>query len=219
MAEVLIIGAARSGVAAAKLLAKHGYEITLTDSRVLSEKAKLQAQGITVADGGHPDWLLDKPWEFIVKNPGIPYFVPIVKAFVQKQVPIYTEVEIAARYARHFRYGAITGTNGKTTITSLLYEMLKRKGNALVAGNIGCPLCELALEYEQQEKDVALELSNFQLRLHSGAGSSGLHGQRGGLLRQQDAHLSKCSCGRMVFAQCRRSAGHALCAKYPLSGD
>lgn len=163
MAEVLIIGAARSGVAAAKLLAKHGYEITLTDSRVLSEKAQLQAQGITVADGGHPDWLLDKPWEFIVKNPGIPYFVPIVKAFVQKQVPIYTEVEIAARYARHFRYGAITGTNGKTTITSLLYEMLKRKGNALVAGNIGCPLCELALEYEQQEKDVALELSNFQL--------------------------------------------------------
>ena len=65
--------------------------------------------------------------------------MPLVKAFVER-VPIYTEVEIAYRYARHFRYGAITGTNGKTTITSLLYEMLRRKGDALVAGNIGYPL-------------------------------------------------------------------------------
>ena len=51
--------------------------------------------------------------------------------------------------------GAITGTNGKTTITSLLYEMLRRKGDALVAGNIGYPLCELAERYEDEEKDVA----------------------------------------------------------------
>ncbi len=163
MAEVLIIGAARSGKAAARLLKKHGHAVTLTDSRKLEEREELIAEGITVADGGHPQWLLEKSWAFIVKNPGIPYRVPLVKAFVEKGVPIYTEVEIAYRYAKHFRYGAITGTNGKTTITSLLYEMLRRKGDALVAGNIGYPLCELAERYEDEEKDVALELSNFQL--------------------------------------------------------
>lgn len=163
MAEVLVIGAARSGVAAARLLKKHGYTVTLTDSRTLKERAMLLAEGIRVVDGGHPQWLLEKPWAFVVKNPGIPYRVPLVNALVEQGVPIYTEIEIAYRYARHFRYGAVTGTNGKTTITSLLYAMLKRKGNALVAGNIGYPLCELALRYEQEEKDVALELSNFQL--------------------------------------------------------
>ena len=163
MAEVLVLGAARSGIAAAKLLLKHGYKVTLTDSQKLKEKETLEALGIQVVDGGHPDWLKEKEWIFIVKNPGIPYFVPIVAAFVEKQVPIYTEVEIAYRFAKKFQYGAVTGTNGKTTITSLLYEMLKRKGNGLVAGNIGFPLCELAQQYEAEEKDVALELSNFQL--------------------------------------------------------
>ena len=163
MAEVLVLGAARSGIAAAKLLLKHGYQVTLTDSQVLKEKEDLEAIGVQVVDGGHPDWLKEKEWAFIVKNPGIPYFVPIVKAFVEKKVPIYTEVEIAYRFAKKFSYGAVTGTNGKTTITSMLYEMLKRKGNALVAGNIGFPLCELANQFEEEEKDVALELSNFQL--------------------------------------------------------
>lgn len=163
MAEVLVIGAARSGMAAAKLLKKHGYQVTLTDSQILDNKKELEDDGILVVDGGHPEWLKEKNWDFIVKNPGIPYRVPIVKAFVEKKVPIYTEIEIGYRFAKHFRYGAVTGTNGKTTITSLLYAMLQRKGNALVAGNIGYPLCEWADRYEETEKDVAIELSNFQL--------------------------------------------------------
>ena len=54
-----------------------------------------------------------------------------MKHFVEKGVPVYTEVEIGYRYAKHFRYGAVTGTNGRTTVTSLLYEMLKAQGNAL----------------------------------------------------------------------------------------
>ncbi|MFQ9597738.1 MAG: Mur ligase family protein [Streptococcus sp.] len=76
---------------------------------------------------------------------------------------ILTEVEIGYRYATKFKYGAVTGTNGKTTITTMLYEMLKYNHKAIVAGNIGWPLSELALAYEDEEKDVALELSNFQL--------------------------------------------------------
>lgn len=161
--RVLIIGAARSGIAAAKLLQRHGYEVTLTDMNEVQEKQKLIAMGIEVLDKGHPTSLQHNEWEFIVKNPGIKYTVPFVKYFVEQNVPIYTEVEIAYRFAKKFHYGAITGTNGKTTITTMLYEMLKYNKRAIVAGNIGFPLSELANEYEEEEKDVALELSNFQL--------------------------------------------------------
>ena len=148
---------------AARLLVRHGCAVTLTDSREVKEKAELESWGVRVADGGHPDWLLQEEWSYIVKNPGIPYRVAIVRHFMEKGVPIYTEVEIGYRYASRFHYGAVTGTNGKTTITSLLYEMLKRKGAALAAGNIGIPLCEQVYAHEDEEEDVAIELSNFQL--------------------------------------------------------
>lgn len=163
MEQVLVIGAARSGAAVSKLLARHGAKVTLTDGRKVPQKAELEALGIRVVDGGHPDFLKETPWDYIVKNPGIPYHVPFVHYFVMRRVPIYTEVEIGYRYAKLFHYGAVTGTNGKTTITTMLYEMLKRKGQGIVAGNIGYPLCELVQKYETEEKDVALELSNFQL--------------------------------------------------------
>ena len=163
MDKVLIIGGARSGIAAARLLVRHGCAVTLTDSREVKEKAELGSWDVRVADGGHPDWLLQEEWSYIVKNPGIPYRVAIVRHFMEKGVPIYTEVEIGYRYASRFHYGAVTGTNGKTTITSLLYEMLKRKGAALAAGNIGIPLCEQVYAHEDEEEDVAIELSNFQL--------------------------------------------------------
>ena len=163
MDKVLIIGGARSGIAAARLLVRHGCAVTLTDSREVKEKAELGSWGVRVADGGHPDWLLQEEWSYIVKNPGIPYRVAIVRHFMEKGVPIYTEVEIGYRYASRFHYGAVTGTNGKTTITSLIYEMLKRKGAALAAGNIGIPLCEQVYAHEDEEEDVAIELSNFQL--------------------------------------------------------
>lgn len=163
MENILIIGGARSGIAAARLLRAHGCAVTLTDSREVKEKSELESLGVRVADGGHPDWLLHEDWSYVVKNPGIPYRVAIVKHFVEKGVPVYTEVEIGYRYAKHFRYGAVTGTNGKTTITSLLLEMLKRKGKALAAGNIGIPLCEQVYAHEEEEMDVAIELSNFQL--------------------------------------------------------
>ena len=161
--SVLVIGAAKSGVAVAKLLNRHGYAVIITDMQEIKEKAELQERGIQVYEKGHPDILKREDYAFIVKNPGIKYTVPFVNYFVQHQVKIVTEVEIGYRYASHFHYGAITGTNGKTTITTMLYEMLQRKGNAIVAGNIGFPLSALAYDFEEKEKYVALELSNFQL--------------------------------------------------------
>ena len=163
METVLVIGAARSGIAVSKLLQKNGYHVILTDSNEVKEKMDLEALGIEVVDNGHPDWLLEKDYPFVVKNPGIPYRVPIVKHFQEAGVPIYTEIEIAYRFAPGFKYAAVTGTDGKTTVTTLLYEMLNAKEKALVAGNIGTPLSELALIHQEETFNVALELSNFQL--------------------------------------------------------
>ena len=161
--KVLVIGAARSGIAASKLLVRHGYEVILTDMNEIENKEELLSLGITIYDKGHPEILKNEDYAFVVKNPGIKYTVPFVKYFVDHNVPIFTEVEIGYRFAKKFHYGAVTGTNGKTTITTMLYEMLKYNNKAIVAGNIGFPLSELALRYETEEKDVALELSNFQL--------------------------------------------------------
>lgn len=161
--KVLVIGAARSGIAASKLLVRHGYEVILTDMNEIENKEELLSLGITIYDKGHPEALKNEEYTFAVKNPGIKYTVPFVKYFVDHKVPIFTEVEIGYRFAKKFHYGAVTGTNGKTTITTMLYEMLKNNDKAIVAGNIGYPLSELALRYETEEKDVALELSNFQL--------------------------------------------------------
>lgn len=163
MEQVLVIGAAKSGIAVAKLLHRHGYQVILTDMKEVKEKDELERSGIQVYDGGHPEHLKENDYAFIVKNPGIPYHAPFVKYFVEKNVSIYTEIEIAYRYGKNFHYGAITGTNGKTTITTLLYEMLKKKGQGEVAGNIGTPLSVLAYEQEEATLDIALELSNFQL--------------------------------------------------------
>ena len=161
--HVLVIGAAKSGVAVAKLLQRHGFDVTITDMNAIHELDELQTLGIHVFEKGHPEELKREDYAFVVKNPGIKYTVPFVRYFVKHKVKILTEVEIGYRYATKFKYGAVTGTNGKTTITTMLYEMLKYNQKAIVAGNIGWPLSELALAYEAEEKDVALELSNFQL--------------------------------------------------------
>lgn len=163
MDQVLVIGAARSGIAAAKLLAQK-YHVILTDQKAIPNQEELKGLGIEIYDQGHPEFLKDKEYAFIVKNPGIPYHAPFVSFFAQKGVPIYTEIETAYRFAPYFEYGAVTGTDGKTTITTLLYEMLKAQfDKAKVAGNIGIPLSEVVLESDNSKAPVALELSNFQL--------------------------------------------------------
>ncbi len=134
----------------------------LTDSGPVTDRSGLE--GIKIVDNGHPEWLFEKEYAFVVKNPGIPYRVPVVKRFVDAGIPVYTEIETAFRAAPSLRYGAVTGTDGKTTVTTLLYEMLKRKSDsARFAGNIGIPLSEVVLEAEGEPVDISLELSNFQL--------------------------------------------------------
>lgn len=157
MKRVLVIGAARSGIAVAKLLASHDYEVILTDQQMVNETI----EGVQIVDGGHPDWLLNQAYDFVVKNPGIPYRVPIIQHFIGR-CPIYTEIEVAYWFGQMHQYAAVTGTDGKTTVVSILYEMFKKAGESFLAGNIGIPLSEQVMTHPKPAR-VALELSNFQL--------------------------------------------------------
>ena len=163
MNKVLIIGCAKSGYWASKLLNKKGYEVIITDAKEIKEKDELEKLGIKVYDNGHPDFLLDLDYEFVVKNPGIPYTNKLVKYFVDKKVKVYTEVETALNYPNNYKIAAITGTNGKTTITTLVYEILKNEFKAYACGNIGTAVSEVVYNHEDEEAKLSLEISAFQL--------------------------------------------------------
>ncbi|MBR5795771.1 MAG: UDP-N-acetylmuramoyl-L-alanine--D-glutamate ligase [Erysipelotrichaceae bacterium] len=161
---VLVIGAGISGLGISKFLCKRGKHVVLTDGKKVAQKEELQAMGIEVYDEGHPDHLRHTNYEYVVKNPGIPYYVDFVNYFVQQGMPIYNEIEVALWYAPNFNVGAITGTNGKTTTTTLLAELLKRKNPlSVAAGNIGKAMSDIVEEHMLDALDVSLEIAAFQL--------------------------------------------------------
>ncbi|GAE33855.1 UDP-N-acetylmuramoyl-L-alanine--D-glutamate ligase [Halalkalibacter akibai] len=163
--NVLVLGLAKSGEAAAKLLHRLGASVTINDAKPYgdnSQAQKLEALGMTVICGHHPLELLDQDLDFIVKNPGIPYHNPIVNEAITRGIPVVTEIELAAAITQA-EIVAITGSNGKTTTTTLIFEMLKNsKREPLVAGNIGTVACEVA-EKATENNVIVLEVSSFQL--------------------------------------------------------
>lgn len=162
--NALIIGAARSGVAVCELLLTQGYQCTLLDKKIIPNKESLLDKGVTIIEGNHPHALWDENFDLIVKNPGISHHDPFIQGFVDRGHFIFTEVEIAQRYAPHFRYAAISGTNGKTTTTALLEAMLKEKNSkAIACGNIGLPLSSVVLDNPCETRDIAIEMAAFQL--------------------------------------------------------
>lgn len=174
MQTALVVGGAKSGVAVSKLLKMHGWHVTLTDQKTIAEAEELTQLGILVVDGGHPDFLLCR-YDLVVKNPGIPLTAPFIRQLQAEYNEIVNEIEVACRLTSQFRFGAITGTNGKTTTTSLLHACLKKfHEDAVVAGNIGIPLSQVVLEMTNAGQcgndspdnliPVALELSSFQLQ-------------------------------------------------------
>jgi UDP-N-acetylmuramoylalanine--D-glutamate ligase len=163
--KILVLGLAKSGVTAAALLHKLGAFVTVNDKKPLSENPEAQGlleQGIKVICGDHPVELLDEGFELIVKNPGIPYNNPMIEGAVNMGIPVITEVELAYEISEASFIG-ITGTNGKTTTTTLVYEMLNEGSKKpLIAGNIGTVASGVA-QKATKDNTIVIELSSFQL--------------------------------------------------------
>ena len=167
-AKVLVIGLARSGMAAIKVLAKLGAKISLSEIKEPNADEKQILDDLHVEIFNQDMSVFEKDFDYVVKNPGVSPTGPIVKRLQERNIPIITEIELAYQVCKPQHYVAITGTNGKTTTTTLVYEILHQAFNdkALVGGNIGTPLCELALQHNLMENEgyyIALEISNHQL--------------------------------------------------------
>lgn len=163
--KVLILGLARSGQAAAKLLSNLGAIVTVNDGKAFEENPSAQVlleEGIKVICGSHPLELLDEDFALIVKNPGIPYSNEMVKKALDKGIQVLTEVEFAYLISEAPIF-AITGSNGKTTTTTMIADVLNHAGqSALLSGNIGFPASEVAVDAKENDR-LIMELSSFQL--------------------------------------------------------
>ena len=167
--KVLVVGLARSGMAAIRVLKKLGADITLSESKKkedIKELDFLNENGVEIV--GQDMDVFERDFDLVVKNPGVPYRSQMMQRLAERGIPVITEIELAYQVAQPQHYIAITGTNGKTTTTSLTYEILARAfpGKAHLCGNIGIPLCEIVMENGLMEEGghyIALEISNFQL--------------------------------------------------------
>ena len=160
--RVVVVGAARSGLAAAELLAKRGAIVTLTEARdSFDGMDRLNDAGVQIEAGGHrPETLAAA--ELVVVSPGVPLEQPVFDAPRDRGVEIIGELELASRWIRG-RLLAITGTKGKSTTTTLLGRMLTAAGRSvLVGGNIGVPL-SAQVEASTEETFHVVETSSFQL--------------------------------------------------------
>lgn len=162
--HILVVGLARSGVAAAEFLAARGARVTVNDAKPepeLKDAHSLRAKGIEVVGGSHPRELFETS-DLIVVSPGVPLALEPFQLAKAAGVPIIGEVELAARFLRGKLVG-ITGSNGKTTTTTLVGQLLKDAGlPTQVGGNIGTPLISL-VETSTEDSVTVVELSSFQL--------------------------------------------------------
>ncbi|MHA6251381.1 UDP-N-acetylmuramoyl-L-alanine--D-glutamate ligase [Oceanobacillus sp. CAU 1775] len=163
--HILVLGLARSGTATAKTLLKNNKQVRVNDKNTANDAAEvvlLRELGAEVIVGSHPLSLLEGI-ELIIKNPGIPYSIPLLEEAEQRGIPIVTEIELAYQLVPGNLIG-ITGSNGKTTTTTLTTEMLRESERPVkVAGNIGIVATEAAEELTAEET-LVLELSSFQLQ-------------------------------------------------------
>ncbi len=162
MARIVVLGAGESGSGAAILAKEKGFDVFVSDCGTISDpyRALLDQNGVQWEDGQHTEALILNADE-VVKSPGIPTTAPLIQKLQAQGTPIISEIEFAARYT-HAKMICITGSNGKTTTTSLIYYILRNAGlNVGLAGNIGN---SLALQVAREDHDYyVIELSSFQL--------------------------------------------------------
>lgn len=162
MKRIVILGAGESGAGAAVLAKKQGFDVFVSDMSAIAEKYKkqLDSHAISWEEGQHTASMILNADE-IIKSPGIPDTAPMVAKAIDAGIPIISEIEFAGRYT-HSKMVCITGSNGKTTTTSLIYHIFKEAGYDVgLAGNIGN---SLALQVAENPHDYyVIELSSFQL--------------------------------------------------------
>ena len=167
--KILVLGMARSGYEAAKYLVKHGNTVILNDGGSAEKQKKEQIEeleklGVTLIFGSHPDDLLDDTFDYLIKNPGIPIDHKYVLKARELNIEVINEAEMAYRLLPDdVTLIGITGTNGKTTTTTLTYEMIKASGKPVhLAGNIGYPLISFLDKLEANDI-IVMEVSCQQL--------------------------------------------------------
>ena len=162
MKRIVVLGAGESGAGAAVLAKKEGFDVFVSDMSKINDKYKkvLDDHGIQWEEGHHTEELILNADE-IIKSPGIPEKAPMIQKLMAQGTHIISEIEFAGRYT-HSKMICITGSNGKTTTTSLIYHIFKAAGyDAGLAGNIGR---SLALQVaEDPHEYYIIELSSFQL--------------------------------------------------------
>ena len=227
---VLVVGLGKSGLSAVRVLRAHGASVIINDQRdetqlwpAIEEAQKL---GVAFALGAHEPWLFTSV-DRIVLSPGVPP-LPALEAAAQKGIPIVSEVELASYFIEP---GAtvvgITGTNGKSTVTTLVGEMCEKSGRpTFVGGNLGTPVCDVAGTRAAKDGYVVVELSSYQLeRVEQ------LRVQVGALLNVTEDHLDRyptfqdyAAAKAKLFA-CQRAGdasvvpdGDALCLQLAAAG-
>ncbi len=163
MKRIVVLGAAESGVGAAALAKVKGFEVFVSDMGKIKENYKqvLREYGVPWEEGHHSEDLILNARE-VVKSPGIPEDAPMVRKVREAGIPIISEIEFAGRYT-DAKMICITGSNGKTTTTSLIYHIFRKAGyNAGLAGNIGRSLALQIAEGKDYDYYI-IELSSFQL--------------------------------------------------------
>jgi len=165
--RVLVVGLARTGMATALFCAARGARVTATDTRTESELdaavAELRKAGVGLELAGHRQELIQGA-DLIIPSPGVPADAPLLQSARSKGVTIWSEIELASRFLKGRLIG-ITGSNGKTTTTSLIEHILRKAGfSTILAGNIGTPLISCVEKTSDKTITIA-ELSSFQLEL------------------------------------------------------
>ena len=175
--KILILGFARSGYEASKFLIKRNNEVILNDGKELKDEDKDKydeliklgndlGKPMTFVFGSHPDDLLDESFDYLIKNPGVPIDHKYVLMARELNIPVVNEVEMAYLSIpkdKNIKVIGITGTNGKTTTTTLIYEFIKEQGLGVhLAGNIGYPLCSFIDKLDENDI-IVMETSCQQL--------------------------------------------------------
>jgi len=164
--RIVILGAGESGTGAALLAKRLGYDVFVSDKSPIKPEYQtvLEKEGIEYESGQHTFGKILNATE-VIKSPGIPEKAEVIRAVREKGIPVIGEIEFGYRHAGKCTIVAITGSNGKTTTTMLMYHLLRTAGlNVRMGGNVGNSFAELVLE-NQGEKDLVyvLEVSSFQL--------------------------------------------------------